>query len=173
MRAKRFTATHRNRIDSKGRVSVPAAFRKVIIAEEGADEAVVVFASPNGRYLEGATTVWHDEVADRFDANDSMDSETQEYFAVVMGDCHILDFSKDNGRIALPADLMEYAEIEDEVAFMGMGRMFQIWNPDSLAAYKAEARRRVGERKGRPKAESSTPGTSPTVTPPATPGGGP
>lgn len=37
---------------------------------------------------------------------------------------------EDTGRIVLPEDLREFAEIESEVLLVGLGTSFQIWNPD-------------------------------------------
>ena len=43
------------------------------------------------------------------------------------------------GRIVLPEDLKGHARIDDEVAFVGLGKMFQMWEPGRFARHRAEA----------------------------------
>jgi MraZ protein len=51
------------------------------------------------------------------------------------------------GRIVLPDEIKDHAHIGDEVAFVGLGKMFQLWEPGRFNRHKAEARersRRIG-----------------------------
>lgn len=50
------------------------------------------------------------------------------------------------GRIMLPDNLVQYAGLSDTVVFMGLGRIFQIWEPAAADRRRAEARVRVRER---------------------------
>ena len=50
------------------------------------------------------------------------------------------------GRIQLPEALRAHAGITDKATFVGMGTLFQIWEPARLAGYKTAARQRVRER---------------------------
>jgi MraZ protein len=43
------------------------------------------------------------------------------------------------GRIVLPDELKNHAHIADEVAFVGLGKMFQLWEPQAVGAHRAEA----------------------------------
>jgi MraZ protein len=42
----------------------------------------------------------------------------------------------------LPEDLKDHASITDEVAFVGLGTMFQLWEPGRFNRHRAEARER-------------------------------
>lgn len=57
-----------------------------------------------------------------------------------------LNFDKD-GRITLPKEFIEYAELNDEIAFVGLGSKFQIWSPEKLSIRKQQARQNVIDQK--------------------------
>ena len=44
----------------------------------------------------------------------------------------------ENGRVRLPDDFIAHAGLKDRVAFVGMGRKFQVWDADAFAAVRAE-----------------------------------
>jgi len=46
------------------------------------------------------------------------------------------------GRIVLPEPLKEHAQITSDVAFVGLGAMFQIWEPGRYAEHRATVRDR-------------------------------
>jgi MraZ protein len=46
----------------------------------------------------------------------------------------------------LPESLAQHAAIGEAAAFVGRGHTFEIWQPEALEAYKAEARRRALEK---------------------------
>ncbi len=47
------------------------------------------------------------------------------------------------GRILLPDNLVSYAGLGETVVFMGLGRIFQIWEPEAAERRRAEARERA------------------------------
>ena len=51
-----------------------------------------------------------------------------------------------DGRLVLPDDLIAHAGLVETVSFAGLGRSFQIWEPEALARRKAEAQQRIRER---------------------------
>ena len=50
------------------------------------------------------------------------------------------------GRIVLPESLVAYAGLSEQVAFLGLGRTFQIWEPAAAERRRAEARERARVR---------------------------
>ena len=50
------------------------------------------------------------------------------------------------GRIMLPEALCAHAKLTEAAAFAGRGRYFEIWEPQALEAYKAEARQRAADK---------------------------
>lgn len=127
---------------------MPAQFRKVLQASEADPDNVVIFLSFDETHLVGTTMDWLESIQDKIDQSDEMDDDYRDYLSSLFGDSAILDYS-DNGRIIVPKHMLESAGIEEDVAFMGVGRTFQIWDPEKLAAYKKTARQRVSARGGR------------------------
>ncbi len=150
-----FLSTYVNKIDRKGRMSVPAQFRKVLSKSDF--DGVIVFPSPNANCIEGASMAWLEKISEKLEADDMLDAEAQEYALAVFGSATPIQF-QDNGRISLPKDLLDYAGLDDEAAFVGIGKTFQIWNPDALEKAKPAARKKVGARQG--KIKSGNTGTS-------------
>ncbi|MEM7222149.1 MAG: division/cell wall cluster transcriptional repressor MraZ [Pseudomonadota bacterium] len=73
-------------------------------------------------------------------------SEAQEDLGFnVFSESSMLSFDGE-GRIILPAKLLEYSGITDRASFAGFGSTFLIWEPATLEQKKAESRRRVQER---------------------------
>lgn len=132
---RRFTSRYANRVDKKGRVSVPATFRAVL--EEGGGAGVYLKRNQADGAIDGLTEPFMDDVQQRIDALD-IGSEDRtaledEYFAESVE----LRFDPE-GRIILPRELMEFAEIQESALFVGLGTRFQIWNPDAYEAHRAE-----------------------------------
>ena len=131
---RRFRGESLHKVDTKGRVSVPAAFRRVL--EEGDPDFtggsypnfVVVYGGVRGNFLEGYTISAITEVdkliskMPRF----SRDREILERFINTQSTYIQLD---ETGRIVLSLKLKEKIGIKDEALFAGMGEKFQIWEP--------------------------------------------
>ncbi len=132
-----FWSTFTNKIDRKGRVSIPAAFRKPLIGPDF--QGVVVFPALHSRALECRSWDQMDGMAAAVEQLPEFSPERDALAVTVFGASVPLPFDPE-GRISLPAHLMEHAGLTEEVAFVGMGRTFQMWEPAALAAFKAEAR---------------------------------
>lgn len=135
-----FLSTTINKLDKKGRVSVPAPFRAALGGE--GQSQVVLFRSPHHGALEGFAPKFMDEISARLN-NFDMFSETQDDLATtIFGEAVPLSID-DTGRIVLPQNMIEHAGLAEEVAFVGLGQKFQIWSPQALEARQAEARQNV------------------------------
>lgn len=140
-----FLSTFINKIDKKGRVSVPATFRAALSQEDF--QGIVVFRSYAQEALEGVGMSSMDVMADRMDDNFAFFSDDHDEMATVLfGESVQLAFDGD-GRITLPQELMESIGLDGQVAFVGLGRKFQMWDPKMLDARKVDARRRVQDKK--------------------------
>jgi MraZ protein len=62
--------------------------------------------------------------------------------AAILAAAREASFDSD-GRIILPEDLIAHADLRERGAFVGKGRVFQVWNPDTLAAMHEERMRRI------------------------------
>lgn len=131
-----FLSTFVNRIDKKGRVSVPASFRSVLGAEA---PGIVVFRSLQLEALEGCS-IAHLELLSQSLEKLDLAPETYELIeTTIFGGSVQVPFDGE-GRIMLPASLTENVGINSEVAFVGRRKTFQIWDPKKLAAHDAAAR---------------------------------
>ena len=61
------------------------------------------------------------------------------------------------GRITLPEHLRLYADLDNQVTFVGLGIRFQLWNPDSYSKHLEEARVRSRKVRGVLRAAPSPP----------------
>lgn len=140
-----FLSKYVNKVDRKGRVSVPATFRAAL-PNQGPDnfQGIVAFPSPKYSALEGYGIDRIEEIVGRIDAL-PLFSEEREYFETMLAESHRLPFDTE-GRIILPGELIEHAKITDSVAFVGLGRSFQIWAPPAYDAHKTAVHERARQQ---------------------------
>lgn len=139
-----FLSTYTNKVDKKGRVSVPASFRAAL--GDQVSQGIVVFCSGAHSCLEGFDVAKMEEISARLDAFDLFSEDQDDLATTVFGESVQLLLDAD-GRITLPLDLMESAHIVDSATFVGLGRKFQIWSPDQFKIRKAQARASVQDKK--------------------------
>lgn len=138
-----FLGTHQNRLDSKGRVSVPSAFRDVLRAgSDGGECAVILRPSHTHPCIEAWPIRVFNALADSVDTLDLFSDAQDDIATALYADAHRLDADKE-GRVLLPDSLVQHAGLTDAVCFMGKGRTFQIWEPAAAAKRLAEARQRA------------------------------
>jgi len=131
-----FLSTFVNRIDKKGRVSVPASFRAVLGPEA---PGIVVFRSLQYEALDGCS-IAHLELLSKSLEKLDLPPETYELIeTTIFGGSVQLPFDTE-GRIILPPHLGSSVGIAEEVAFVGRRKTFQIWDPAKLTAHDAAAR---------------------------------
>lgn len=135
-----FLATHLNRIDKKGRISVPAPFRTALQTQNF--QGIVLFRSSKHPCLEGFDYQTMAELAARLDQFDMFSDDQDDLAAAIFGDSVQLPFDSE-GRIVLSADLMAHAGLTEQAAFVGMGRKFQLWEPGSLKNRRAAAQANI------------------------------
>lgn len=135
-----FLSTYINKVDKKGRVSVPAQFRASLAAETY--QGIVAFRSNHHPALEGFSWSFMEEVGQRLDNFDLFSDSQDDLATAIFGDSVQLPFDGD-GRVVLPAELMEFAGIDGTAAFVGLGKKFQIWNPKTFKKRREEARTQV------------------------------
>jgi MraZ protein len=137
---RRFTSRYTNKVDRKGRVSVPATFRAVL--EEAGASVVYLKRNQTDGALDGLTEAFMDEIQERIDSfpigSPERDALEDEYFA----DSVDIRFDPE-GRILLPRELMDFAGIGEAAMFVGLGRRFQVWNPEAYEARRADRSERA------------------------------
>ena len=140
-----FMDTVFNKVDSKGRVSLPADYR-AIVKELGSE--IVCYRSLVSPCIEGCAEDLLEKLAAEIeDSNDFFSQEQDDLTNLIFGDAKRFTFDS-TGRIVLTDKLMKHAAIKDVAVFVGKGRKFQIWSPQNWE--KEEARIRAEVLKKRP-----------------------
>lgn len=141
----RFVSTYTNKIDAKGRVSIPAPFRAVLERD----------AYPGGIYCypsldAPALDAGGERLARKIDALlanlPEYSDERDELSVALYGDVQVLSIDGD-GRIVLPEGLRQHAGLQNRVAFVGLGDKFQIWEPDRFEERRRSARGKVRDHR--------------------------
>ena len=138
-----FFSEQTNRVDKKGRVSVPAQFRSAL----GEALTLGVAAFPAFSLDKEAIEVWPiarlEQLQDSLDRNYDRFSEDQKSLALlIFAEARQLSFD-DTGRVMLPKVLLNTAAISEEALFVGQGRTFQVWNPKRYVPHKTSIEKRA------------------------------
>ena len=144
IRMQLFLSSFHNKIDKKGRVSVPASFRSVLALQ--ADQGIIVFRSLQLTAIEGVSASRMEKLSQDLEALDPFSQDYEDWTASIFADAHHLSCDSE-GRIQIPEAFCAYADITDTVAFVGRGKSFQLWNPQQFAEYQGAARERLKEKK--------------------------
>ncbi|MCI5634272.1 MAG: division/cell wall cluster transcriptional repressor MraZ [Alphaproteobacteria bacterium] len=140
-----FMDTIINKVDAKGRVSLPSDYRAIV--KELSTE-IVCYRSLSAPCIEGCLEDTLDKLATEIENSTDFFSETQDNLTnLIFGDAKRFPFDS-TGRIVLTEKLLKHASITDTAVFVGKGRKFQIWNPENWA--KEESRIRAEVMKNRP-----------------------
>jgi MraZ protein len=135
-----FLSTFVNKVDRKGRVSVPAPFRAALSGHSFA--GIVAFRSYKHAAIEAFGSDRMERLSTSVDDLDLFSEQQDDLTATIFADAHQLPFDGD-GRVVLPDELVAHAGITDRAAFAGRGPTFQIWEPEAFRVYQEEARQRV------------------------------
>ena len=135
----RFLSNVTNRIDAKGRVSVPSLFRSVL-AERGIQELYCLqdFAFP-------AISVGGPDLLERYEGQiasmDAFSPEANAMSLLVHGGGVFMKLDGE-GRLMVTDFIREFTGISAEVTFVGRADHFQLWQPDAF--YEAQKAARSG-----------------------------
>lgn len=142
----RFVSNTVLRLDSKGRVSIPASFRAVL-TRDGFDGLYCYPALDQPAIDAGGNALMAEIEA--LIANQPLYSAARDHLALALyGTSETLKVDGE-GRVILTDHFKDYAGISDSVAFVGLGHKFQIWEPGRFRTQLAEATDKVRELKAR------------------------
>ena len=135
-----FLSTYENKLDKKGRVSVPASFRSHL--SNLGYNGVICYPSFNNQCIEA----WpQDRIEKISNAIDSLNpfEEKKDYFATsILSESINLQFDSE-GRILLTSKLLKHAKIKNSMLFVGQGKTFQIWESTNFEKFKSNARKKA------------------------------
>ena len=136
---RRFRGESHHKVDAKGRVSIPASFRRVIEASDpnwtsgDAPELVIVYGDHRRNYLECYTMEAIEEVDAKIDALPRGSMERKMLQRLFHGQSFPTAIDE-TGRLVLPAKLRQKIGLDKEAFFIAAGDTFQIWQPETYEA---------------------------------------
>ena len=134
-----FLSTYENRLDKKGRVSVPAPFRSYL--SNLGYNGVVCYPSFNNQSIEAWPQDRIEKISSAIDALDPFE-EKKDYFSTsILSESINLQFDSE-GRISLTSKLLKHAKIKNSILFVGQGKTFQIWEPTIFEKFRVSAKRK-------------------------------
>ncbi|WP_198136606.1 division/cell wall cluster transcriptional repressor MraZ [Roseobacter sp. SK209-2-6] len=136
---RRFRGESHHKVDTKGRVSIPASFRRVIEASDpnwksGENpELVIVYGDHRRNFLECYTIEAIEEVDAKIDSLPRGSMQRKMLQRMFHGQSFPTTVDE-TGRLVLPAKLRNKIDLEKEAFFIAAGDTFQIWKPETYEA---------------------------------------
>ncbi len=140
----RFVSNFTNRVDAKGRVSIPATFRSVL-ARDGF-EGLYVHPALEMPALDGGGNALLKDIDALLGTLSPYSDERDHLSTALLGVSEILKIDPE-GRVQLGDSLKAYAGITTEVTFVGLGSKFQLWEPSRFRAHLEAARGKLRDLK--------------------------
>ena len=131
-----FLSTFENKIDKKGRVSVPASFRSYL--SNLGYNGVICYPSFNNQSIEAWPQDRIEKISTSIDSLSPFE-EKRDFFATsILSESINLQFDSE-GRVSLTPKLLKHAKIKNSMLFVGQGKTFQIWEPTSFEKFRVTA----------------------------------
>ena len=141
----RFLSNATNRIDTKGRVSVPAGFRAVL-SERGIQELYCL-----QDFIYPAISVGGPDLLDRYERQiasvDPFSPDANRMSLLIHGGGVFMRLDAE-GRLMVSDFIRDFTGISSEVTFVGRSDHFQLWQPQAF--HEAQAAAREGRLSSRP-----------------------
>ena len=141
----RFVSTFTNKIDAKGRVSIPAPFRAVLERDgyaSGGAGGIYCYPALEAPALDAGGERLAKKIDGLLAGLPDYSDERDELSVALYGDVQVLAIDGD-GRISLPEGLRAHAGLSTQVTFVGLGDKFQMWSPERFAERRERAREKV------------------------------
>ncbi|GAB4163928.1 MAG: division/cell wall cluster transcriptional repressor MraZ [Rickettsiaceae bacterium] len=132
-----FLSRYINKIDAKGRVSIPAGYRAALAKENF--NGIIAYPSFKNNCLEACSMSRLEELSRIIQNLDPYSEERDAFETIVLGEAVQLQFDNE-GRVILPTYLTTQIGISGQACFVGKGLVFEIWNPDDFEAHLKNAR---------------------------------
>lgn len=137
-----FIGEYTFKVDAKGRVSIPALFRRELedgdpgAAVTGRPRMVIVYGAENQKMLRVYSHAGFQQLASEINARPRSDPRRAIMQRLILNKAEPAEIDPD-GRLVLSARLRQRLRLESEAYFAGMGETFEIWNPETFAAEDA------------------------------------
>jgi MraZ protein len=136
----RFVSHYTLRLDAKGRVSIPASYRAVLMRD--GFEGLYCYPALDRPAIDAGGNALLAEIEALIGSFQPFSEEREQLSATLYSTSEVLKIDGE-GRVVLTDLLKTHAGITDAVAFAGRGHKFQIWEPERFRAELAEATEKV------------------------------
>lgn len=142
-----FFSSYQNRIDKKGRISVPASFRASLSRGDtsGMSGGVIVYQSLRNNCIEACGMTRFEKMNAQIEAMDPFSPEREAFADTLFGQSVQLTIDGD-GRVMMPPAMLKAAGIKEDALFVGKGEVFEIWEPKAYQQHSANARATVKQK---------------------------
>ena len=139
-----FVSQFVNKIDKKGRVSLPSIFRNVL--PKKSKNEIILFKSLKFKSIEGCSSERINKIANKIDELDIFSDDQDDFATSIFSEIIPTNLDKE-GRFLIPENLKLYSNISNEVTFIGQGHYFQIWEPQAAIGRQKNSRERLVREK--------------------------
>jgi len=124
-------------IDNKGRVSIPAKFRQLLlegaVVTRGLDRCLFVYSR----------TEWG-KLAEKISALPISQSNSRAFARLMLGGAMDVEIDK-LGRVIIPEYLRQYADVKRDVVLVGLFNRIEIWDKEEWSRYRKSTESQSGD----------------------------
>ena len=150
-----FLSSYENKLDKKGRVSVPATFRSHL--NSLGYNGFISYPSFSNPALEACSQDRIEKLSNTIDSLNPFE-EKRDFFATsILSESENLQFDTE-GRVSISEKLLIHAKIKTTLLFVGLGKTFQIWEPKNFEKFRLLARKKAYQNRSNLKWENKQKG---------------
>ena len=123
----------------KERVSVPSSFRSYLNSK--GYNGFVVYPSFNHSALDACAQDRIEKLSESIDSLGPFEDKKRLFCNSVLSESVSLNFDGE-GRVTIPEKMLKHAKIKSNIVFVGLGKIFQIWDPASFEKFKSIAKKK-------------------------------
>ena len=135
-----FISTYENKLDKKGRVSVPAAYRSHL--NSLGYNSVVCYPSFTNSSIEFCPKDRLEKIVETIDTLNPFEENRDIFSTSILANSFQLNFDSD-GRVTLTEKLLSHSGIKEKALFVGQGKTFQMWEPTAFKKFSDDARKKA------------------------------
>ena len=135
-----FISSYENKLDKKGRVSVPASYRSYLSSL--GYNGVICYPSFINPSIEFCSQNRLQKIIDTIDTLDPFEENRDIFSTSILANSSQLNFDSE-GRVTLSDKLLSHSGITEKALFVGQGKTFQMWEPTAFKKFSNDARKKA------------------------------
>ena len=133
-----------NKVDKKGRISLPSLFRNALPINS--KNEIILYKSLKFNAVEGCSSNRILEISERINKLEIFSDDQDDFSTSIFSEIVLTNLDAE-GRFLIPDKLKKHARILKEAKFIGLGHYFQIWEPEAGDVRQRNSRERLIEQK--------------------------